>query len=152
MHKVWANRNGFTIVELLVTIAVIGILASIMIISYSGIQQRSRDSTRDSDVTQLKIAIEKYHSEKSKYPDVCPGGDNSDCDVSYLSATLNPYLKTVPIDPSNASDSSIYYSYVKGPSSSDSYGLRVHYEAKPVCQTGENMSSSWWDGSVPNCK
>lgn len=151
MHKAWAQKNGFTIVELLVTIAVIGILASIMIISYTGIQQRSRDSARDSDITQIKIALEKYHADKSQYPDVCPGGDNSGCNVSYLAIPLNPYLKAVPVDPRNAVDSSVYYSYVRGQSSTDSYALRVSYEAKPDCKTGENVSAGWWGSSLPSC-
>ncbi|MCA9336234.1 prepilin-type N-terminal cleavage/methylation domain-containing protein, partial [Candidatus Saccharibacteria bacterium] len=42
--------SGFTIVELLIVIVVLAILAAITIVAYNGIQQRSRDSIRKSDL------------------------------------------------------------------------------------------------------
>ncbi|MCA9336117.1 prepilin-type N-terminal cleavage/methylation domain-containing protein, partial [Candidatus Saccharibacteria bacterium] len=50
--KTWAKnkKTGFTIVELLIVIVVIAILAAITIVAYNGIQQRSRDSIRKSDL------------------------------------------------------------------------------------------------------
>lgn len=38
------NKNGFTIVELLIVIVVIGILAAITIVAYNGIQNRAQDT------------------------------------------------------------------------------------------------------------
>lgn len=149
MHKVWATKNGFTIIELLVTIVVIGILATIMIVSYSGIQQRSRDSGRASDITQLKIALEKYHAEESQYPDAC--GDNFGCPVSTLANQLSPYLKTIPHDPRNVANTIGDYQYVRGATTDDSYALLVTYEAKPACKTGQNINPVWWGATVPSC-
>lgn len=40
------QNSGFTIVELLIVIVVIGILAAITIVAYNGVQQRARDMTR----------------------------------------------------------------------------------------------------------
>ena len=142
----WAHKKGFTLIELIVTIAVIGILATIMIVSYTGIQQRSRDSDRSSDVTQLKIAIEKYHAEKSTYPRTC---GTSGCAVSMLANDLAPYLKTIPHDPRNTADSSGDYQYV-ALADGDGYAIRVQYEAKDVCKTGENVNMTWWS-SIPLC-
>lgn len=149
MHKTRTTINGFTIVELLVSIVVIGILVTIMVISYSGIQQRSRDSERGSDMTQLKIAIEKYHAEKSMYPDVC--SDNVGCDASNLSTVLSPYLTNFPHDPRNVVNSYTDYQYVRGLVTADSYALYVRYEAKAECKTGANVSTSWWGSTVPSC-
>jgi general secretion pathway protein G len=158
MHKAWAAKKGFTIIELLVVMVVIGILVTIMIVSYTGIQQRSRDSKRDSDVTQIKIALEKYHADKSQYPSVCPGGDDSDCPVSTLATALSPYLSSIPHDPRYPADSSTDYRYVRGavtPSNNvDSYGILINYEAKVVCKTGANVNPWWWSvtyGSTPTC-
>jgi general secretion pathway protein G len=150
MHKAWATKHGFTIIELLVTIVVIGILATIMIASYSGIQQRSRDSERASDTTQIRIAIEKYHADQSQYPSVC-SADNVDCPASSLATLLGPYLKAVPHDPRNTADSATDYRYIRGDPTTDSYGVLVSYEAKAVCKMGQNIISTWWTVSVPNC-
>ncbi len=55
----WAKQKGFTIVELLIVIVVIGILAAISIVAYNGIQQRAQTATLMSDLDnaakQLKI-------------------------------------------------------------------------------------------------
>ena len=157
MKKAWAQKHGFTIVELLVTIVVIGILAGITIISYNGISQRSRDSRRDSDVSQLKIAIEKYHSENSTYPSVC-SNDDQDCSVDALKTSLAPYLKSIPHDPRNTLNSNTDYRYVRGgiedpsdPNAVDSYGILITYESKTACKTGENIKAGWWGTSVPSC-
>lgn len=49
--KKWAQRkSGFTIVELLIVVVVIAILASITIVSYSGIRQRAEESSAKSAV------------------------------------------------------------------------------------------------------
>jgi prepilin-type N-terminal cleavage/methylation domain-containing protein len=155
MQKAWAAKKGFTIIELLVCIVVIGILVTIMIVSYSGIQQRSRDSERGSDITTLKIAIEKYHSERGSYPDVCSGGDDTDCPASSLATALSPYLATIPHDPRNTADSATDYRYIRGavtPSNYvDSYGIEINYEAKTTCKTGQNINAAWWGPAVPTC-
>ncbi|MNQ41770.1 Type II secretion system protein G precursor [compost metagenome] len=64
------KQPGFTIVELLIVIVVIGILAAITITAYNGIQQRGRDAERTSDVKQLKKALEMFYAEKNYYPSV----------------------------------------------------------------------------------
>lgn len=57
MNKVWAQKqNGFTIVELLIVIVVIGILAAITIVSYNGIQDRARTAQLNADMQALDKA------------------------------------------------------------------------------------------------
>jgi len=153
----WAKNQGFTIIELLVSIVVIGILSTIMVVSYTGIQQRSRDTDRASDITQIKLALDKYHAEKSQYPSVC-SADGADCSVSLLAQELVPtHIKSIPHDPRNQADSATDYRYVRGaidtndPTSADSYALLVTYEAKAVCKTGVNVKSYWWGAGIPNC-
>lgn len=151
MHKAQSSKRGFTIIELLVAIVIIGILATIMIVSYSGIQQRSRDSRRSSDVTQLKIAIQKYHADQSQYPGVCPGGDDAECAASSLATALSTYIKAIPHDPTNTADSATDYRYVRGPLTTDSYAILSSYEAKAPCKTGQNVNTIWWTTAVPTC-
>lgn len=52
------NRKGFTIVELLIVIVVIGILAAITVVAFNGVQTRAQESKIKSDISQLKKAIQ----------------------------------------------------------------------------------------------
>lgn len=61
-------RSGFTIVELLIVIVVIGILAAITIISFNGVQGRSQDASIQSDIRQIVQKAHAYNAEKGNYP------------------------------------------------------------------------------------
>lgn len=62
MMKFFKQRrmNGFTVVELLVVIIVIGILAAISFVTYNGVQQNSRDKTILSDIESVETEIIRY--------------------------------------------------------------------------------------------
>ena len=60
--------QGFTIVELLIVIVVIGILAAITIVAYNGIQSRSKTAHAQSAASTAIKKIEAYNSEKASYP------------------------------------------------------------------------------------
>jgi general secretion pathway protein G len=60
--------GGFTIVELLIVIVVIGILAALVIIGYNGIQIRARDADRASDISTLKKKLEIFYVNNGYYP------------------------------------------------------------------------------------
>lgn len=60
--------RGFTIVELLIVIVVIGILAAISMVSYTGVQNRARDAQRLSDMRTITTALERYKIDHGEYP------------------------------------------------------------------------------------
>jgi type IV pilus assembly protein PilE len=62
------SKSGFTIVELLVVIAVIGILTTIGIMSFTRYQASSRDTQRSSRTTLIAEALEKYYDKNGEYP------------------------------------------------------------------------------------
>ncbi|WP_276833866.1 type IV pilin protein, partial [Chryseobacterium cucumeris] len=64
------TTSGFTIVELLIVIVVIGILAAISVVAYNSVQVRARDAERISDVNQLHKALELFYAENNYYPAV----------------------------------------------------------------------------------
>ena len=63
------NRSkGFTIVELLIVIVVIAILATLVIVTFTGIQQRARDSQRQTDVNAVASHLAAFYADKGFYP------------------------------------------------------------------------------------
>lgn len=121
------NRKprGFTIVELLIVIVVLGILAAITIVAYSGIQQRARDSQRQNDMSELTKVLELYYTDNGRYPPTSAScnaaglngwattADASGCWATFISY-FKPYMGSGSIiDPShqiNVVDLAIYNS------------------------------------------
>jgi prepilin-type N-terminal cleavage/methylation domain-containing protein len=67
------STSGFTIVELLIVIVVIGILAAITIVAYNGIQGRASDTAVQSDLRQFALKVEEFNALQGRYP-VGPNG------------------------------------------------------------------------------
>lgn len=110
------RNEGFTIVELLIVIVVIGILALLVITTYSGIQQKARNSKRQTDIQSIQTQLEAFFSQKGYYPSL--GDMNSS---SWLSTNMKSLDQNALIDPSNASQSK---TLVNGPASK-SYSYEV---------------------------
>lgn len=61
-------KKGFTVVELLVSISIIGLLSTIVFASFSQAQKRSRMAKRVSDLKQMQVALEYYYAVNKSYP------------------------------------------------------------------------------------
>lgn len=72
--------KGFTMIELLIVIAVLGILAVAVLSAINPIEQinRGRDTSSKSDAEQLLSAIDRYNAMKGLWPWQDEVGDNSD--------------------------------------------------------------------------
>lgn len=68
MWSKYKQQPGFTIVELLIVIVVIGILAAIVIVAYSGIQDKARTTARIVDLKNIQKVIELYYAQNGSYP------------------------------------------------------------------------------------
>ena len=62
------KKHGFTIVELLVVISVIGILLTIGIVSYAGYQTRAKKTSAESTAQQVKVKLGEYYADKNSFP------------------------------------------------------------------------------------
>lgn len=92
-------KKGFTLVELLVVISIIGVLAAIGLGSFTTAQMRGRDAQRKSDLKQISHSLEIYYSDHGSYPASITFG-------SEFTDTKTVYFKKLPTDPSKG------YSYV----------------------------------------
>lgn len=62
------RMSAFTLVELLVVVAIIGILASVVMVAINNGRAKARDAKRISDIRQLVNAVELYYSANNSYP------------------------------------------------------------------------------------
>lgn len=62
------KQQGFTIVELLIVIVVIGILATLVIVTFTGIQRRARDTQRQTDINAIQSHVEAFYADHGYYP------------------------------------------------------------------------------------
>lgn len=105
--------KAFTLIELLITISIIGILASLTLASYNGAQQKARDGVRKQDLAQVKRALELAKSDCRSgafYP--YPSGGTYSALKTFLQqgSAANSYMNPVPDDPKN-SGSNVYDYY-----------------------------------------
>jgi prepilin-type N-terminal cleavage/methylation domain-containing protein len=62
-----SSRRAFTIIELLVTVAIIALLSSVIIAALTQARVRSRDASRLENAVQLRTALELYQTSTSSY-------------------------------------------------------------------------------------
>lgn len=107
------TKSGFTIVELLIVIVVIGIIVSIGVVSYNGVQARAYDSRRVNDIAIIMKALSLYKIENGNFPASQPNPGSSTWEIStdpgFLSSLGSVVNGTTFRDPANASTKSYWY-------------------------------------------
>lgn len=81
------RQTGFTIVELLIVIVVIGILVAIVIVSYTGITSTATERAVESDLANFKKKMELYKTRYGSYP-----ASDAQLDVADVKVTQDRYL------------------------------------------------------------
>lgn len=94
------RQSGFTIVELLIVIVIIGILATLVIVTFSGVQQKARDSERKTDINAIAGQLEAGYANKGYYPTVA--GLNSATTRSDLEIRIDLKAFADPKNPQTA--------------------------------------------------
>lgn len=83
---------GLSLIEIIISVAILAILTTIALIFFQLQIARSRDARRKADLERIKVAFEEYYNDYNCYPD--PGILNN-CNGT----DLQPYLAAIPCDP-----------------------------------------------------
>lgn len=110
LKNITKKEGGFTLLELLIVIVIIGILALLIIPNITSAPKKARDTQRKTDMRAVQKGMEEYFTSNNVYP----------ATMAALSAGNTPIMKTVPTDPKNTG----VYVYTYTPSAAfDSYTL-----------------------------
>lgn len=150
------SSSAFTIIELIAVITVIAILVAATIVSYNGIQGRSRDATRRSDVANIAKALEQYYSDNGSYPGTAGTWYvSNNANWTTFRTALTGMIDKVPVDPRNTGNptaaNTYGYAYYTanacGRTAGQWYLLAYRFESSPqvkfsdkTCSTNEGDS------------
>lgn len=79
----YSFKKGFTLVEVLVVISIMGILTAVVYSSFSGAKIQSKDQQKVTDASAIQLALEVYFNQNHQYPSV-------------LSALVPTYMPAIP--------------------------------------------------------
>jgi general secretion pathway protein G len=97
------NQEGFTLIELMVVILIIGLLATIVVRNLRGVTDRAKRTKAEADISELKQALDSYYLDNGNYPTSEQG-----LQALVSAPTSGPipsdyetggYIERVPLDP-----------------------------------------------------
>jgi len=83
----WRTSSGFTLIEMMVVMALIVVLASVGLTLYSNSVIRAKESVLKEDLYRMRDSIDQYYADKGKYP------------ATLQDLVSDKYLRAVPVDP-----------------------------------------------------
>ncbi|MEK7162960.1 MAG: type II secretion system protein [Patescibacteria group bacterium] len=87
-------KKGFTLIEILIVVAIIGLLTSVVLVGLGSSRAKGRDARRTADLHQTQNALELYYSKNQSYPNVA---DWSSLRTSLTGAGIG--IPDIPSDP-----------------------------------------------------
>ncbi|MBW2309979.1 MAG: type II secretion system protein GspG [Deltaproteobacteria bacterium] len=107
------NTSGFTLIELMIVAAIVGILIAVAIMGYNAFREKAKKVQALSDLKNIQFAIEDLAFDTDRWPGPNPVGETADKEVWNLNSRKaglvatngkfpnwnGPYMKSVPKDP-----------------------------------------------------
>ena len=140
------NEYGFTYLEILVVLLVIGVLLTISISAYVNLRANSMDQRRKTDLEQLRSALEQYRSVNNAYP--TPGASPGlSFGTDSLEDATHTYMATIPQDPESPRRTYFYTTV------GDDYTLATELTRAEdlACQSSPGGDSCGQEGSGFGC-
>lgn len=101
------SHRGFTALELLVVIGIIGVIVAIALVGLDRAREKSRDDSRVANIRTIQIALEDYKTACRTYPiDLNPTTDNC---LFVAGTSFGEFLRTLPVNPGGTPFK--YYAY-----------------------------------------
>lgn len=110
--------RAFTLIELLITIAIIGLLTAIVVTSLAPSRGKARDAKRISDVSNIQFALSLYFDRCKQYPSTLTTGASNGCPTTPVAITFADFMPVVPTQPGGT----VYDYAIK-----DSGGSKIDY-------------------------
>lgn len=147
------KQNGFSLVELLVVISIIGTLAGLLITNLVGVRSRAADSKIKNDMRSLKTALRLYYNDYQQYPGANSGnilgcgidGDTACTPGGIFSAGAGPtvYMQELP-ESFTYTVSSDYESFIILTTLSNVSDADIESSAMACGQTATASSSAYF--------
>jgi len=93
------NILGFTLIELMIVIVILGVLASLITGQFITSLKKGRDAKRKSDLGHIKSALEMFYEDKRRYPDIETFGFGLKFCEDICAIEEKVYMQIVPNDP-----------------------------------------------------
>ena len=144
------EKGGFTLIELMVVIAIIAILSGIILASFSAAKAKSRDGQRISDTAQIQLALAGYFNQCNAYPSslTIPSGSTTDPGCP-SGVNLGTFISKIPTPPTGANQANYVYLTATSNSIIDDYMLEATLEGNSTVSS-ESLSGVPSDISAAN--
>lgn len=100
----YAGQRGFTLLELMIVVAIIAILAGILIPNFTHARAQAQTAACEANLREIATAFELYYADNQVYP----AGSNTKIIATTIASGGVSYLSTVPQDPSAATTGANY--------------------------------------------